>query len=338
MDKFITPELIQQFKKNLQKSKTVVITTHLVPDADGIGGEVALYYALRSLGKKVYCVNEEPLSDRYNHLLPSKSTSLSANEFNSKHNKIPIDLFIVVDTSEKSRIGEKMREIFNRAKMSYCIDHHPTRKDKMLPFSGKIIDLKSAATGEIVAKIIKELKVPLTKKIALPLYTALLIDTSSFRYPTVTSKTHQIISELLATGINPAKAYDQIYGTKVIGNMQLLGEILLNAKINKDKDIAWITISDEMLKKYKCSEEDTYSFVNYLLVLKDLKLALMFRHKKDQVRVSIRSVGKVNVDEIASILGGGGHNHSSAATLKGEITKIVPKVIRTCHNYLSQSK
>jgi len=178
--------IINNFLEAVRSAKTILITTHVYPDADGIGSEISLCMALKEVGKEVICCNEEELLERYKYLDPFDSVC-GLSDLSSKFHKSP-DLIIVVDTNTIFRTGTKMQKyaLKSGAKIFY-IDHHPC------PESTKklnCIDTTAAATGQLVGELIEKLEVKFTKEMALPLYTAILIDTSSFRYPTVTARTH----------------------------------------------------------------------------------------------------------------------------------------------------
>jgi phosphoesterase RecJ-like protein len=162
---------------------------------------------------------------------------------------------------------------------------------------------------------------------ALPLYTAVLIDTSSFRYPTVTGDTHRLIGSLMDTGVRPPHAYNMIYGTKKITFMKLLGKVLASAHTTKDEKIAWLTLTEDMLEKFHVDTEDTHAFINHLLVLDNIKVALMFKQMGTQIKVSLRSVGNVDVGLMAKALGGGGHDHSAATIIEGNLDVVVKSTI-----------
>jgi len=315
---------IQRFKSLTKKAKNIVITTHLHPDADGIGSQLALCMALRSLKKNVLCVNEGILDARYHHLCPPNFLC-SYEEFMQQHANQEIDLMIVVDTNSQERIGPNMQQLLSDSRHLLFVDHHPCQEELR---ALHCIDTTKAATGEIVGILIEALKIPFTPAMALPIYTAILVDTSSFRYPTVSGDTHRLIAKLMDTGgIQAQKAYNQVYGTKKISHMQLLGLILSNAQTTEDESIAWLTLSEDMMRRYKVGAEDTYTFINHLLVLDHIRIACMFQQKGDMVRVSLRSTGQVDVGALAQALGGGGHNHSAATLIKGPVDQVVKKTI-----------
>ncbi len=319
-------KLEELFKSLTKKAKNIVITTHIQPDADGIGSEIALCLALRSQGKSAVCVNEEPLLDRYRYLDPERCV-ISYDEYQKeieegrqKH----IDLFIVTDTNTLSRIGARLQTIVPNTKNLLFIDHHPAPKELA---AIHCIDTSMAATGELVGKLIKSLGIEFTHKMAYALYTSIIIDTSSFRYPTVTGNTHRLIGELMDTGVEPPEAYNKIYGTKELSFMQLLGTVLSRVKSTQDKKVAWLELTEEELKEFNVDPEDTHGLVNYLLILDGIKVACMFRQIEGMVKISLRSAGDIDVGVMAQALGGGGHDHSAATMIEGELSEVIKETI-----------
>lgn len=315
---------IKLFKKYLQSAETILITTHIIPDADGIGSQVALALALKKLGKTVYCVNEEDTPKRLKYL-DSENIVTSYSKFNKKHKNPNIDLFIIVDTNNPARVGSKVQTFARNSENLLYIDHHPCPPEIR---SLHCIDEETSATGEIVGKIINTLGIKFTKEMAIPLYTAIMVDSSSFRYPKVNSDTHRLIAQLMDTGaITPNSTYNLMYGTRSINHMKLLGKILSEAETNKEKTIAWIVVKEEDLKRFNVNLDDTNGFINHLLVLDEVEVACMFREEGDYVKVSLRSTSNCDVGTMAHALGGGGHNHSAATQIKGETTNIVKRTI-----------
>jgi phosphoesterase RecJ-like protein len=313
----------ERFKLMIEKAQNIVITTHIFPDADGIGSEIALCLAMRSLGKNAVCVNEEPLLERYKYLDP-QSVVISLAEYLSTYSNTKMDLFIVTDTNSLDRIGVGVHLLSSKVKNHLFIDHHPCPKEVML---NNCIDTSKAATGELAGDLIKSIGVELTREMALPLYTAILIDTSSFRYPTVTGNTHRLIGSLMDTGVRPPHAYNMIYGTKKITFMKLLGKVLANVHTTKDEKIAWLTLTEDLLEKFHVDTEDTHAFINHLLVLDNIKVAVMFKQVGDHVKISLRSVGVIDVGIMAMALGGGGHDHSAASLVEGKLEDVIKTTI-----------
>ncbi len=300
----------KRFVKLVRSAKTILISTHIMPDADGIGGQIALFYALKSLKKNVFCICEESLPKKL-QVIDKEGVTLSVKEFKEK-NISKIDLAIVVDTNAPERTG------------AIFIDHHPCSQ-----YLKKIhcIDTQASATGELVARLIQALGIRLTQKISLPLYFGILVDTSSFRYPTVSGDTHRVLGQLLDTGIKPPIAYNEIYGAKNLDHLKLLGEVLSSVSTTKSKELSWISVKQKDLTKYNVAADNTYSFINYLLVLENIQVACMFIELNGKIKVSLRSSGEIDVGIMAQALGGGGHNHSAATILKGNFDEVVKNTV-----------
>ena len=314
--------ILDTFKSRIQVAERILITTHEYPDADGIGSEISLCLALREYGKKCYCVNEEPLLDRYQYLDKDKVV-YGLKDFQNKYHDFKPDLMIVVDTNTKLRVGKELGAFIGEKMPVLYIDHHPCRGRDL---SDHCIDVTAAATGQLVGEMIEHLGIKFSKKMALPIYTSIIIDTSSFRYPTVSASTHKLVAKLMDTGINPPEAYNGIYGTKRVHHMHLLASILNTASTNKDETIAWMLLKQEDINRFAGDVEDTHAFINNLLVLNNIKVAIMFRDDGDHIKMSLRSSGEYDVGTIALALGGGGHSHSAATILTrgpGESTQAV---------------
>lgn len=322
--------ITERFLFLTKKAENIVISTHIYPDADGIGSEIALCLAMRALGKNAICVNEEPLLERYKYLDP-ENVIISLDDYRIFYPDAEVDLFIVTDTNSLERIGEGVKVIAKKVSEILFVDHHPCSSEVM---ANHCIDTTKAATGELAGELIASLGVEMTREMALPLYTAVLIDTSSFRYPTVTGNTHRLIGTLMDTGVRPPHAYNMIYGTKKISFMKLLGKVLASAHTTKDEKIAWLTLTEDMLEKFHVDTEDTHAFINHLLVLDNIKVAVMFKEMGDKIKVSLRSTGSIDVGHMARALGGGGHDHSAAAVIEGTLENVVKATIEKLQDLL----
>jgi len=326
----------KSIKKLINQFEHIHITTHLFPDADGIGSQIALYHGLSLLGKNVICINEETLLDRY-HYLDMAQCIHSLDHYKKKN--LPskeYQLLIVVDTNTVTRIGPKMMNHAKNYQHILFLDHHPpVRADDMSIPTTSFIDTSYSSTGELAGSLLESFDIEFTYPMALPLYTAIMIDTNSFRYPQVGPRTHELIAKLLKVGVMPAQAYNQVYGTKKIDHFKLLGETLQNVQASSDGTIAWIVLSKDLSEKYQSDIEDTHSFVNYLLTLDQLKVACFFRETDNGIKLSLRSNGSPDVGELAKILGGGGHNHSAATIMKGKLDTVIKDTISKISEALS---
>ena len=323
----------EKFKTAIESAQNIIITTHSFPDADGIGSQISLCMALQKMGKNSICVNDEDLLPRYKYLDPLDF--VHGVDYFEKNKIFPPDLVIVVDTNTIERTGKNFINLYAQFNCPlFFIDHHPCSKEIM---GNHCIDTTAAATGQLVGELIQSVNIEIDKDMALPLYTAIIIDTSSFRYPTVTAKTHELVAKLLATGINPPSAYNGIYGTKKIEHMHLLSKVLSTANSNENEEIAWIVLKQEELKEFNIDIEDTHAFINHLLILDNVKVACMFRDDGSTVKISFRSSGEFDVGEIALSIGGGGHSHSAATIITKTKENTLEVIIRKAVSKIEQA-
>ena len=178
------------------------------------------------------------------------------------------------------------------------------------------------------------------KEMALGLYTAILVDTNCFRYASVSSlEPMPFDCQIDGIGSSARMLFtEQLYGPKNINHIKFLGQVLINIQSTEDKKIAWLSITEELLEHYGVDIEDTNSFINNLLILEDIQVVCMFRATKDHTRVSFRGAGKVDVEAMARVLGGGGHYHSAAVVLKGNPEDVSREVVGKIHHMLSKSE
>jgi len=310
---------LNQASNLLQHAKIIVLTTHVTPDPDGIGSVLALSNALKRIKKQVYIVFEDDLSEKYIYLdhdhqvVGFKKSNLPKN----------IDLFIVLDANNLERTGDNVKLINQRSKELLFIDHHPCPPEvKVL----HLIDTSFVATGEIVANLIKKLKIPFDHHIALCLYTAILIDTSSFNYPTMKARTHKIISELIDAGVSPEDAFKKVNHQQDINFIYLTGNVLKNCKI-KGK-IIYSQVTNKLLLKYNSSLDDTFGLINNFIHVNNVEIACMFFELGPELtKISFRSFSGIDVGSIAQVFGGGGHTYSSAAIMNCHLKKAQQKIL-----------
>lgn len=319
----------QRFRASVLKSKRILISTHQLPDGDGLGAQVALFHYLKGAKKSCRILNPDPAPQRYQFLDPNDKILRSANadlawkEF---------DLWVIVDTNDPRRLGSLWPELSVRAKEVVFLDHHPEtvvgpeRRSISLPVHASVIsDTQASSIGEMLNHLFEDLNLcPWDPKIAQGLYVSVMTDTNSFRYARTTPDAHDIAGKCIALGVNPEEVYQQIYSSKQLRHLQLLGGMLQNAKTSSDGRLAWLEVDLESRKRHQASADDTASFLNLLLLLQDAEVVCLFREEDDQrIRVSIKSKGKVIVNQVAMELGGGGHHYAAGLAVKGSLPRTV---------------
>ncbi len=319
------------FKTLIGDAKRILISTHVQPDGDGLGAEVALYHYLKRARKSVRVYNPDLVPNRYRFLDPDKNILLGPGEAEIWDQ---CDLWIIVDTNDPRRLGKLWNELPLRAKKIVFLDHHPdliaSKEAPKLPQNAFVVsDDRSSSIGELLYQLFNELDLTkISADMAMGLYVSVMTDTNSFRYSRTTPESHRIAAHMIELGVNPEEVYQQIYSTKELSHIQLLGLLLQNTKVSKSGKLAWMEMRLDLRKKFKASADDTMTFLNILLVLRNAEVVCIFREEDDgeMTRVSIKSKGKFVINRIAMELGGGGHEFAAGLALGQPFSKVVDTV------------
>lgn len=313
-------------------AKRVLISTHALPDGDGLGAESALFHYLKRARKSVRVYNPDPLPKRYQFLDPHRQVLLGPGEVELWDT---CDLWVIVDTNDPRRLGRLWPEMSLRARKIVFLDHHPeieghSGKIAYPPHAMLLNDIGSSSIGELLYHLFLELKLgKIQKEVALGLYVSVMTDTNSFRYAKTTPEAHCIAGEMIRSGVNPEEVYQAIFSSKEVSHLQLLGNMLQNVRVAHHGRIAWIQMGLDLRKKHHATADDTQSFLNLLLLLRDAEVVALFREEDDgSIRVSLKSKGRVLVNQVAMELGGGGHDYAAGLALHAPLEKTVEAVIK----------
>lgn len=323
---------LKKLIKIINSNHSFLLTTHVNPDADAIGSEIAFYRILKSLNKNVVIYNhsETPYNLKF---LDKKSIIKKYNPEIDKRVFQNIDVIAALDLNRIDRIVS-MKEAFKASdKKKICIDHHP---DPDSSFDELFIDTNLSATGEIFYTLIKEKKLAkLTRNIAYPIYTAIMTDTGSFRFEKTTPKLHRIVSDLLETGIDPGEVYDKVYDQSKYSKIKLLGKALNSLTLIADNKIAYMVLTKADFKEVGGLESDTDGFVNHSLSIENVSLGLLFIELNDGFKVSFRSKGSLPVNKLAGKFGGGGHRNAAGARLhNSELQEYLPVILKHAEEFI----
>ncbi|MGZ3900273.1 MAG: DHH family phosphoesterase, partial [Bacteroidia bacterium] len=298
-----------KLKGFIKKTKNIVIVTHWSPDGDAIGSSLALYHYMKALKKTVTVVvpNEYP---EFLQWMPGDKAILNFEKDAAKVNKLlnKADAIFTLDFNTLKRIEKLGAEIESAKAPKILVDHHQ-QPDSYATYY--FHDVKACSTCELVYDLIVGFgdKKLIDKKIASCLYVGLMTDTGSFRYSSVNSKTHLIISELLKTGIIPSDIHSAIYDTYSEDRMKLLGYALSEKMtIINGFPVAYIALTEAELKRFNYKKGDTEGLVNYPFAIKGIKACALFNEGEGGVKVSFRSKGTIDVNKFARAhFNGGGH-------------------------------
>jgi len=320
-------------KKIIIEHSSFILTTHVNPDADAIGSEIALYRILKSIGKDVYIINHSSTPHNL-EFLDEDNTIRVFNENKHKELFTKADVLIALDFNRANRVVS-MQKVFTEFKgIKICIDHHKDPEDFVVHY---FIDDSYAATGHLIYNFIKQTKIiDLNYEITFPLYAAIMTDTGSFRFDRTTSELHRVIAELLETGVVPGEIYDKIYDQSKISKIKLLGKTLDTLKLIDKGRIGYMHILQSTFNDLGALESDTDNFVNYPISIEYVVISLLFIELKNGFKVSFRSKGNIPVNKIAANFGGGGHTNAAGARFhNSKMIDEIPKILSFTVNYIN---
>jgi phosphoesterase RecJ-like protein len=295
-----------------------LIVTHVNPEGDAIGSQLALALALEQHGIAVTCYDRDGVPDNC-RFLPTWERVLQT---------LPAEtppLVIFVDADRLERCGLSVAD-FPGARELVRIDHHVSEVTDLGP---AFVSTKAAATGELIFQLLPALQSTLTPEIATCLQTAIMVDTGRFSYTNTTPTTHQIAAELVGAGADVPTIVDWIWGRVTYPASKLLGAALSSLQISKDGRMAWAILRNADFLAVSGSPEDTEGIIDHIRSVRDAEVAALFSEKRGVVRVSLRSHGAVDVAALARQFGGGGHVKAAGLEYtNGPIEYAVCEVLR----------
>jgi bifunctional oligoribonuclease and PAP phosphatase NrnA len=300
-----------------------ILTTHQISDGDGMGCELALYRALKKLGKEAIILNHEPVSEKYRFMDPDgiiqvydpDEKSLDLNNY---------EVLFSLDNSYLHRLGRLAEIIPSLHNMKISIDHHVFRGS----FADiSIVDETASCVGEIIYRLIKHLGVEIDYAIAEPLYISVVTDTGYFSYPNTTPEAHLIVAELMRLGIDANKIHSLIYMRNTLEQAKLLGLSMETLKTVADGRLAYFHISLAMCRKTKMKPEETEFFIDFVKTIDSVEVIAFFRQvERNKVNISLRSKTKFNIEPFAKSFGGGGHAISAGMLIEGRFKQVIKTV------------
>jgi len=325
---------IKQIRDIIHERDRFLLVTHVNPDGDGIGSQLALHRFLKKLGKSSVIITSQQCPVNYRFL----DTEGDAQVFDpSIHEAIisATDAIFILDISNWDRLGKCGPFLQESGALKICIDHHISN-NKFADIN--LIDVGASSTGELIYRLITGMGAEVTMDIAEPLYVSIITDTGSFRFSNTNSLSHNIAAHLVEVGVKPRKIYENIYENSSIGRIKLLGFALSGLKMAADGRIAWVKITREMFERTHTGPRDCEGFVDYLRLLKDVEACLIFIELDGgKVKVSLRSRGVVDVNRIAGKFGGGGHQHAAGLFIESSVEQMEQTLIHSVEESLTLS-
>ena len=307
---------LDEVVRELRSREAFVFVSHVKPDGDTLGAGLALGLALRALGKRVNYFQQDPVprnlrflpdSDRVARALPAD---------------LPADaLWIFCDMSDSSRAGEFLPVLERRNMLD--IDHHLANSR----FGGLNYILEDeCSTGTVVLRILHALGARVTPEIATCLLTTIMTDTGGFMHSNTNANVLRLAAEMIDAGADQELITQEIFSNKRFAAVRIVGAALSKAKLEDDGRYCWSVVDDAMLAEAGADGEDTEEIVQHLRAVEGVDAAALFKAYDGEVRVSLRSNGRVNVQSAAGRLGGGGHFRASGLTYRGPLSEAIEAV------------
>jgi phosphoesterase RecJ-like protein len=305
-----TEATLAQVAEAIRARDRFVVVSHVRPDGDAVGSQLAMTFALRRLGKQVRAVSRDPAPAPMQAL-----PGVAGIEIMERIDDAG-DAVLVMECGDLRRTGI---EGLDRG-FVINIDHHP---GNAMYGALNWLDLSAAACGEMAFDLVRALGVPLTPEIATHLYVAILTDTGSFRHSNITPRTFDICRQCVEAGVSAPSVARTIYDSGRLGRLKLLGSILNGMQIDRTGRIATIDVTEQQARDCGGTYEDTDDLVNMPLSVKEIVAVAFFKETgPGEWRVSLRSKGAIDVNAVAKQYGGGGHKNASGCSAHGALEDV----------------
>jgi len=301
-----------------------VLTSHVRPDCDALGSELGLAGILEALGKDVRIVNAQATPPNLRWIDPERRIESLAEQVRPA-DLADRDLFVVLDTSAWAQLGAMGDVAKSMRDRVLVIDHHVSEDDLSDMW---FKDTSAEATARIVYEIGLRLRVPLTERIATPIYAGLSTDTGGFRFPSVSGESFRVAARLVDAGASPPAIYRELFEQDTLARLHLVGRTIAGAKTSYDGAVIYSTVRQSDIKEVGALPSDTEDLVNLTLTVKGTELAAILIEQPDKrIKVSFRSRGPVDCSALAGRFGGGGHKAAAGSIIDGPFDSAYERVV-----------
>ncbi len=312
----------------VRRSQRILLTTHIRPDADGLGSQLALAEILETMGKQVQPVIASTWPPRYDFLDPDKRIQ----RFRPPGDAFrQTDAVIILDTGTWNQLGDFGPFLKTLPVPKLVIDHHLSQDDLG---AVRLVDTTAEATGRLVFEAIAALGQPLTELAANRLFVALAMDTGWFRHPNTTSATFALAEKLMQAGARPTPLYEYLFENDSLPRLKLMGLVLDRLQTAENGQVAYTEIRQGDYQATGAVPQDTEDLINYTRSLAGVEVGLFFMEQPaGGVKISFRS-REVDVARVAEKFGGGGHRLASGATLSGSLEEAKNRILQVVREAL----
>lgn len=302
----------------INQRRTFLITSHVRPDGDALGSELALYAILKDMGKEAHIYNRDQTPENYRFL---PGSDFIGHDFGDPEK---YDVVFVLDCSDLERLGEK-GTVITRMPMIVNIDHHVSNQTFC---EVAYIDRGASSTGELLYRLFRKMDASITEAVANNLYAALMTDTGGFRYRNTKSETLHAAGDLVEKGADPQWLAENIYENTPMAKILLLSKALDTLNLSLDGKVADIVISLASLAATGAISEYAEGLVDIPRNIKGVVVSVLFLElEPNYYKLSIRSQGTTNVEAVARYFGGGGHMNAAACKIRGDLESVRQQVV-----------
>lgn len=294
---------------------------------------MALYFALKKIGKHVQIVNVDATPKKYRFLKPENHITIF-----EEHPELQLhaDLVVIFDTNDERLLNPLFPVLKKGSLQIVFVDHHPTLTQGPQPTPESWIDVQAASTGEMTYKLIKALEIPLDKDIATALYTSITFDTQLYRYIRGSSTSHLIAADLLNHDIDTETVHRHLFGNFTTQKISFLAMALGQIEYFHNGKVALLKIKDKDMIDYKLEMDESRDIVDMIMNIESIEAAILIREDAaDAFKISLRSKGKYKVLPVAESIGGGGHAHSAGAYVRGNYDEIKLNLLTAIEKHFS---
>ena len=300
-------------EKAVKQARTIAVVCHINPDGDTVGSMLSLAGGLEKLGKRVMTISYADLPPQYSSLPGACKVR--------KTLKNKIDLAITVDCNSTEMVGPVLKDLRKNSKAILAIDHHSIRE----PYEDiSFIDPVASAVGEMVYVLLKKLKVKIDREIARNILTSIIVETNSFRLPSVRSETFEVCAELVKTGLDFNRLVEMVFWKKNRQAVVLGGLCISRCNFLSRGRMAWAIVRKKDFKLTGGKDRDVDAIPDEIRAINGVDVTVFFRERDSgKLRVSLRSKKDINIGKLAKDNGGGGHSDVAGCMIENS-----PKAIK----------
>jgi len=308
-------KIYQEIAEVIDGAESFLIASHIDPDGDAIGCQLAMLSILKRLGKKAQVVSQEPLPDTFTFL--EGSADVITGGANAA------EVAMVVDAASLDRLGS-VEAPARACRVIVNIDHHASNT-----YFGhhNLVETGAGACGEVIYRLIRVMGLDPTRDEAEALYVAILSDTGCFRFPTTTGDTLRTCADLLDAGVKAYHAASEIFWKRSQAGLRLLSDALSTIEVSNGGSVATMEITQRMYDQTGASPRDTEGFANYPRSVRDVLVGVLIREIGDDLyRVSLRSREGNPISDVAASFGGGGHPTAAGFRIRGDRSQVKARI------------